>query len=151
MKRLALVLAPALLSAADPAGVVYWTPKELSAYAEKLKPKMNEWKVASQTLNEFGNHLTMVAHREGDGEAEIHDSMADFFVVQSGEATLVTGGKMVDGKNTAPGEHRAPKIDGGSRRKLATGDIVHIPSKVPHQLLIEKGKQFTYFVVKVKE
>jgi uncharacterized RmlC-like cupin family protein len=33
--------------------------------------------------------------------------------------------------------------------KLGVGDVVHIPVKVPHQLLVEPGKQFTYFVVKV--
>jgi quercetin dioxygenase-like cupin family protein len=32
---------------------------------------------------------------------------------------------------------------------LSTGDIVHIPAGTPHQLLLDKGKPFTYFVVKV--
>jgi mannose-6-phosphate isomerase-like protein (cupin superfamily) len=152
MKRVAIaLLLPAFMWAADPAGFVYWSGKDLKTYEQKLKPKMNEGKVASETLAEFGNHLTMIAHREGDGEAEVHDLMADFFVVQSGEATLVVGGKVVNGKTTAPNEIRAPKIDGGERRKLVAGDIVHIPKKIPHQLLIENGKQFTYYVIKVKE
>jgi hypothetical protein len=34
---------------------------------------------------------------------------------------------------------------------MAAGDVVHIPAKVAHQLLVEIGKQFTYFVIKVKE
>ena len=82
----------------------------------------------------------MVAHREGDGEAEVHETMADFFVVESGEATLVVGGQVVGGKTTAPNEIRGPKINGGERRKLAAGDIVHIPVKTPHQLLVENGQ-----------
>ena len=77
--------------------------------------------------------------------------MADFFVVESGEATLVVGGQVVGGKTTAPNEIRGPKINGGERRKLAAGDIVHIPVKAPHQLLVENGKQFTYFVIKVQK
>jgi hypothetical protein len=72
-------------------------------------------------------------------------------VVQSGEATLVVGGKMPGSKTTAANEHRAPKIDGGDRRKLLPGDIVHIPKNMPHQLLVQNGKQFTYYVIKVKE
>ena len=42
-------------------------------------------------------------------------------------------------------------IKGGAEHKLGPGDVVHIPSKVPHQLLVPKGKQFTYFVGKITE
>jgi mannose-6-phosphate isomerase-like protein (cupin superfamily) len=151
MKRAATLLLPAFLWSADPAGFVYWSAKDLKAYEQKLKPKMTAGKVASQELVNFGADLTMVAHREGDGEAELHDLMADYFVVQTGEATLVVGGHVVGGKTTAPNEIRGPKIEGGEKRKLTAGDIVHIPKKTPHQLLVENGKQFTYFVIKVKE
>jgi mannose-6-phosphate isomerase-like protein (cupin superfamily) len=151
MKRFAILLLPAFIFGAEPAGFVYWSAKDLKSYEQKLKPKMNAGKVASETLADFGNDFTMIAHREGDGEAEVHDLMADFFVVQTGEATLVVGGELVDGKTTAPNEIRAPKIKDGSRRKLTAGDIVHIPKKTPHQLLVENGKQITYYVIKVKE
>jgi mannose-6-phosphate isomerase-like protein (cupin superfamily) len=151
MKRAALFLLPVFLWSADPAGFVYWSASDLKGYEQKLKPKMSAGKVASQQLVDFGADLTMIAHREGDGEAELHDLVADYFVVQSGEATLVVGGQVAGGKTTAPNEIRGPKINGGERKKLAAGDIVHIPKKVPHQLLIENGKQFTYFVIKVKE
>ena len=33
---------------------------------------------------------------------------------------------------------------------LMTGDIVHIPPKTAHQLVLEPGAEFTYFVMKVK-
>ena len=150
MKRIAaFLLGAAVVCAADPAGFIYWSAKDLKAYEQKLRPKIDAGKVASVTLAEFGSYLTMAAHREGDGTAEVHDLMADFFVVQSGEATLVVGGKVIDGKITAPNELRGPRIEGGERRKLVAGDVVHIPAKMPHQLLIENGKQFTYFVIKV--
>jgi quercetin dioxygenase-like cupin family protein len=32
---------------------------------------------------------------------------------------------------------------------LKLGDIVHIPANTPHQLLVKKN--FTYFVIKVKQ
>ena len=135
--------------AAEPAGIVIWRASELKGYAQKLAPKMNEKKVASETLARFGNHLTMIAHREGDGEAELHELQADVFVVQSGEATLVLGGEVVDAKTTAANEVRGPSIKDGQRHTVAAGDIVHIPAKVAHQLLIPAGTKFTYFVVKV--
>ena len=151
MKRIVLVLLPVVLSAAAPAGFVYWSGKDLKNYEQTLKPKMNELKVGTEQFGAWDNHSAMIAHREGDGEAEIHQTVADFFVVQSGEATLVIGGDVPGAKTTAPNELRGPKIAGGERRKLAAGDMVHIPVKVPHQLLVEKGKQFTYFVIKVQK
>jgi mannose-6-phosphate isomerase-like protein (cupin superfamily) len=136
-------------TAAEVPGVVVWPAAELKAYGQKLAPKMNARKTASESLGRFGNHLASIGHREGDGEAELHETQADFFVVQSGNATLVVGGEVVDGKTTAPGEIRGPSIKGGQRHALAAGDVVHIPAKVPHQLLVAPGKEFTYFVIKV--
>jgi mannose-6-phosphate isomerase-like protein (cupin superfamily) len=137
--------------AADVPGYVYWSSAELKSYEKKLGPKMDAKKVASVTIGKWGNHNAMVAHREGDGEAELHEKVIDFFIPQSGVATLVTGGTIVEPRTTAPGEVRGKTINGGVRQKLGPGDAVHIPHNTPHQLLVEKGKQFTYFVVKVDQ
>jgi mannose-6-phosphate isomerase-like protein (cupin superfamily) len=145
----ALAAAGTAAMAAEPAGLVVWKAADLKAYTQKLAPKMNDKKLATESLGHYGNHLAMIGHREGDGEAEWHGVQADVFVVQSGEATLVLGGEVVDRKTTAPNEVRGPSIKGGQRHALAAGDIVHIPAKVPHQLLIAPGKEFTYFVIKV--
>jgi mannose-6-phosphate isomerase-like protein (cupin superfamily) len=145
---LALAAVP-LLARADVPGLVIWSGAELKGYGKKLAPKMNEKKVASERLASFGNHLAMIAHREADGEAELHETQADIFVVQVGAATLVVGGEMVDGKTTGPGEVRGPSIKSGERKPLGPGDVVHIPAKIPHQLLVPAGKEFTYFVIKV--
>jgi mannose-6-phosphate isomerase-like protein (cupin superfamily) len=152
MEKMALVtmmLMAVPLMAAPPAGVSIWTAAELKAQGEKLVPKMSEKKVASERLATYGNHLTMIAHREADGEAEIHETQADFFFVQSGTATLVFGGEVPGAKTTAPNERRGPSIKGGERKTLAPGDVVHIPARIPHQLLVPAGKEFTYFVIKV--
>ena len=69
-----MLLAVPLTAAAPPAGVSIWTAAELKAQGEKLAPKMSEKKFASERLGTFGNHLTMIAHREADGEAEIHET-----------------------------------------------------------------------------
>src|SRR5437773_11821556 len=104
---------------------------------------------ASERLAPCPKHCAMVAHVEGDGQAELHERQADLFVVGSGEATLVFGGEVVSPKKTEPNEVRGPSIKGGERRALAAGDVVHIPAKIPHQLLLPAGKEFTYFVMKV--
>ena len=57
---------------------------------------------------------------------------------------------MVGGDLVEPHEKRNGTIQGGIRRKLSAGDVVRIPPKVPHQLLLDGSNDFTYFVVKVK-
>ncbi len=149
MRCFLVFLAALPLMAAEPAGFVHWKAAELKGYGAKLAPKMDAKKVASQTLGNFGNHLFMVAHREGSGEAEMHDTQHDIFVVQEGQATLLIGGQVVDPKTTAPGETRGPSIRGGEKVRLAPGDMVHIPAKVAHQLLLDPGAKFTYGIVKI--
>jgi mannose-6-phosphate isomerase-like protein (cupin superfamily) len=136
---------------AEPAGYKYWSAAELKGFAKTLAPKINAQKVATDRVGEFGNHYALVAHREGNGEAEFHETEADLFVVSSGTATLIVGGTMANAKTTAPGEMRGPSIEGGTRQKISAGDVVHIPPKTAHQVLLEPGAQFTYFVLKVKE
>jgi mannose-6-phosphate isomerase-like protein (cupin superfamily) len=139
-----------IAAAADPAGFNLWKSDDLKKMEKALAPKINAMKVGTQPMANYGNHFTMIAHREGNGEAELHEKVADLFVVQAGEATLVVGGTMPAAKTTAPGEKRAPSIEGGSKHKLTAGDVVHIPANTPHQLLIENGKQFDYFTMKVE-
>jgi len=143
----ALVAATAYLSAAD---FTIWRVSELKAKEEDLAGKATSQHMASETLEKYGNHLTMLGVRKGNGELEIHEKMADFFVVESGEATLLVGGKANGAKMTSPGELRGGTIEGGQKEKLAPGDVVHIPAGVPHQLLLDRGGTFTYFVIKVE-
>lgn len=152
MKTTILILgiaAMALPAGSDPPGFALWTAAQLKGYEKQLAPKINAQKVATQQLGKYDNHLFMVAHREGDGEAELHETQADVFIVQSGRANLVVGGTVVDAKTTAPGEVRGPSIQGGEKKALGPGDVVHIPARVPHQVLLDGNKQFTYAVVKV--
>jgi mannose-6-phosphate isomerase-like protein (cupin superfamily) len=139
------------LAAADPAGFTHWTASDLTGMQKKLSAKLDGKHFASQQLERYGNHYTMVAYRDSDGEAELHEKDADLFVVESGGATLIVGGKMSNPKTTAANELRAPSIDGGTKTKIAAGDIVHIPRNTPHQLMLDGNKQITYFVMKVTE
>jgi mannose-6-phosphate isomerase-like protein (cupin superfamily) len=139
------------LPAGDPAGFHYWSANELKAFTKSLAPKIDAGKVATQQLVAHGNYSFMVAHREGPGQAEYHETQADIFFVQTGEATLVYGGSLANGKTTAPHEMRADAITGGIEKKLAPGDVVTIPAKTAHQVKVDNGKQFTYFVVKVTQ
>jgi hypothetical protein len=72
-------------------------------------------------------------------------------VIQTGGATLVYGGELVDGRTTQPNEMRAAAIRGGMERKLAPGDVVTIPAKMPHQMKLDPGREITYLTVKVTQ
>jgi len=89
-------------------------------------------------------------HRNGPGQVEVHDHETDIFYVTDGEATLVTGGTMVGGKQTAAGQHRGTDIQGGQTQKLKKGDVVTIPAGVPHWFKEVKAP-FLYYVVKVRQ
>jgi mannose-6-phosphate isomerase-like protein (cupin superfamily) len=127
-----------------------YSPKDLQAISQGLAQKRTQF--ASEQLKKYGSsHYTMVAYREATGSSELHEKEADFFVVVDGDATILTGGKLVNPKTEKAGELRGSSIEGGERHELAKGSVIHIPAGTPHQLLIEKGKPFTYFVLKVIE
>ena len=83
------------------------------------------------------------------GQAELHETQADIFIVESGEGTLVVGGTVVDPKTISPHEVRGTSVKDGVTKQLRPGDIVHIAAKTPHQVMVPAGKQITYFVAKV--
>ncbi len=86
--------------------------------------------------------------RREPGEVEHHERVTDVMYVVDGEATVVTGGRMLDCREVAAGEGRAPAIAGGTQHRLAAGDVLAIPAGVPHQF-IAVTDPFLYYVVKV--
>src|SRR5207249_225919 len=146
---LSLAMAIALPAGSERKGFELWNSSELKAFEAQLSARLDAQSFATQGLGRFGNHSFMVAHREGNGQAELHETQNDVFLVQSGQATLVAGGTVVEPKRVAPHEIRGSSISGGERKALGPGDVVHISAGIPHQLLLDTGKQFTYFVVKI--
>ncbi|HEX4750584.1 MAG TPA: hypothetical protein VH302_13650 [Bryobacteraceae bacterium] len=149
-KKIILAVAPLLLTAmtmgAADTHVDIYRAKDIDAMFQALAHGNKSF--ASRDLPRYGNHYLMLAQREATGSSEVHEHEADIFVIQGGTATIITGGKLVDPKTTKAGEIRGSSIAGGERSTLTTGDIIHIPAGVPHQLIVEKSP-FNYFVIKV--
>ena len=70
-----------------------------------------------------------------------HDDTAESYVVISGDATLITGGTIVNGRRSAPESEVTTILNGPScsgtmvgftTRNIKTGDIIIIPEGVPH-------------------
>ncbi|MES2694578.1 MAG: hypothetical protein V4773_13965 [Verrucomicrobiota bacterium] len=127
-----------------------WPTAEAVEIAAKLFAEMRAKGTQSNgvMLGEWGTHTAAITVRLADGVAELHREIADFFIVLEGEATLVTGGTLINASEKSVGELRATAIKGGEKRVLRAGDMAYIPSGVPHQLLV-KGR-FAYYVIKAK-
>jgi uncharacterized RmlC-like cupin family protein len=152
MMRVVAILVLALSAVQSGAGGVHvWRSSEMAAKGTELAKKLDAQKVASEVIATEGNRTFMIAHREGSGLAEWHEKQADVLFISSGQVTMIYGGTIVDAKTTAPGEMRGPSIKGGTEAKLGPGDVLHIPAKVPHQMILAPRAKVTYFVTKVVE
>ena len=130
----------------------HWSTAELLERAKHLQELAAKGDgSASETLEKYPHHYTMLAYRQHSGGGELHQNFADIFFILDGHATVITGGSVVDAKTTGPGEIRGKSVDGGSRQELKAGDVVHIPAGVPHQMLVTDGESVIYFVVKAEE
>lgn len=145
MKLLCFAVFVPGLFAADATKV--WTAQEIVKRLADAKPQAHQ--VKGTSFESFHGYRMSANRRDASGIPELHQKVDDVFVIESGGGTLVTGGKIIGAKTTAPGEVRGSAIEGGTKHKVATGDFIHIPANTPHQMLVDEGKQITYAVVKV--
>lgn len=79
----------------------------------------------------------------GTANGIAHDHQTETYIVVSGTGTLVTGGRIVNGRKSAPdsqvtrvlnGPSCSGRIEGADvvRKVVKTGDIIIIPAGVPH-------------------
>lgn len=144
-----IALSPALASAQK---VDSYSPADLAQLHGKLAAQKSPKNgIASIMLEKYPGHFTEIILRHHSGEAELHKQMADFFIVVDGHATLRTGGTIANPRDIGPGEVHGSSVEGGQETRLEKGSIIHLPANVPHQLMLDAGQTFTYFVIKVNE
>ena len=132
-----VMIAIAVLVTAQSSSVTYIGHDKVAEALAKGGPL-----VTAANLTVSGNH------RAGPGQVEVHDTETDIFYIVEGEATLVTGGTMVGGKQTAPGQMRGTDVKGGETRHLQKGDVMVIPAGIPHWFK-EVSPMINYLTVKV--
>ena len=91
--------------------------------------------------------IALGSKRTGPGQVEVHQKETDTFYVIDGEATFVTGGKMIGGKVTEPNQLRGTSIEGGETHHLKKGDFISVPAGMPHWFK-EVPTSINYYVVK---
>ena len=115
---------------ADKVGV-YVSAADVSDAVAKL-PKNP---LASVPVYKMGPFNVNVEHRLGSPAAaqagSIHEKDAELFYMIDGTATLVTGGKLIDGAKDGD-NWRGKGIEGGKSQKMSKGDFMMVPAGVPH-------------------
>ena len=102
----------------------------------------DSWKVCADRIRVLGIRRTATTR------SEAHASFTDVWYVLEGSASLVTGGTIVEGIATAPGEIRGRSIAGGDTRPIQAGDFAIVPAGVPHWVS-QLERELLYLVVKV--
>jgi mannose-6-phosphate isomerase-like protein (cupin superfamily) len=98
-----------------------------------------------QIVNDKG--LVILANRRGAGEVEVHARTNHVFIIVEGEATFVTGGTLVNPRQTAPDQTRAASVTGGEAHHLSKGDVITIPAKTPHWFKEVPTQTIAYYAI----
>lgn len=142
---LLLSLLSASLAAADSASV-YKTETELlrALAAGQATPDM----LTSAVSNNDRHRINVVRRTKAAG-ATAHPGFAELHHIMEGSGTLVTGGTIV---RPAGGRGAGPAtIEGGESRHVAKGDVILVPSGVPHWYKELDGGSITYLEVRWEE
>jgi uncharacterized protein GlcG (DUF336 family) len=138
-EEVAMAGAQALDSGTPPAAVAHFESAQVAAAFGQGE--------SGQTLSAQPLFRVNASRRDGAGEAEMHGIDTDIFYVLEGDATLVTGGEIVDARSMGPNEVRGSALRDGNSVQLQRGDVVTIPNGVPHWFR-SVHPPFRYFVVK---
>jgi quercetin dioxygenase-like cupin family protein len=135
---LAFLILCALLTAADaPTAVSYVGHDKVAVALAKGGPMVTA-----------SNLIVQGGHRDKTGQVEVHEKETDVIYVQDGEATFITGGNMIGGKLSKPGQYLGTEIQGGETHHLTRGDVIVVQAGTPHWFKEVPGA-ISYFVVKV--
>ena len=151
---------------AIPAGTPHWTKevRTVSFYIVKVLPGVSGAPPATTYLNHekvtgCAKAATLLArpeysvicyNRSAAGGAEVHAGFTHIWYIVDGEATLVTGGTVLESRVDSPGEIRGSAIQGGETHHLTKGDVIAIPAGVPHWYK-EVTKPVAYYSVNVEK
>jgi len=141
LQALAILLTMAVMVTADgvPTVVTYVPHDKVSATMVK----------GGSIINDHG--LVVLANRRGAGEVEVHEKTNHLFIIVEGEATFVTGGRLVGARETAPNQLRASSVEGGETHHLTKGDVITIPAKTPHWFKDVPSQTIAYYAVNTEQ
>jgi mannose-6-phosphate isomerase-like protein (cupin superfamily) len=102
---------------------------QLKAMLAEMKPGQGfAWK----PLVRDGSNNAAIEIWKKPGKPAVHPDQAEYAIVLEGAGTLVSGGTMPDREVRNPTLVEGSKIEGGTTRTLAPGDVILVPAGVPH-------------------
>jgi len=135
---LAAIVGVAAVAAADaPPAATYKSEAELMA---ALKAGQATPDMLTSEVQNTDNHRINIVRRTKAAGAVAHQGFAELHHIVEGSGTLVTGGTIVD-----------RKVQGGVSRHVAKGDVILVPSGVPHWYKDIDGASITYLEVRWAE
>jgi mannose-6-phosphate isomerase-like protein (cupin superfamily) len=96
-------------------------------------------------------HSMSIVFREGYTQPEIHQLKWDIYVVLEGSGTVLMGGLRTNWRSDLPAERQRPELEGAEAFRVVAGDMVHIPARVWHQLVLEEGESMLYALININE
>ncbi|HTS51548.1 MAG TPA: hypothetical protein VMH05_26550 [Bryobacteraceae bacterium] len=122
------------------ASATYVTPAEMTAALKSAPNQAAPLIDRPVRVIEAGGHnlgVAMVQRTRADQNALIHEKIDEIYYVLEGGGTLITGGTLVNPKQTSSSPTIGPgwsgsSIQGGESRRVAAGDVVFIPAGVAH-------------------
>ncbi|MET3711627.1 mannose-6-phosphate isomerase-like protein (cupin superfamily) [Sphingomonas trueperi] len=127
-----LVAAPAVAqTATDPTSFAGAkdVQAQLKAMLAEMKPGQGfAWK----PLVRDGSNSAAIEIWKKPGKPAVHPDQAEYAIVLEGAGTLLSGGTMPDREVRNATLVEGSRIEGGTTRTLAPGDVILVPAGVPH-------------------
>lgn len=100
---------------------------------------------------DYRPHSISLVLRKGYTQPEIHELKWDIYVILEGSGTLLMGGERTNWVEGLPPEEQHPGLEGAEAFQVTEGDVLHVPARVWHQLLLDEGQEMTYMLINVME
>ena len=144
LSALLLLALPASAQPAPPPMKLFTAGADIPGLIAKAKAAQKSPTINStQPLARFGSTSVLLEYRTGVTPPTVHPGQAELVYVIEGNATLVTGGKLMGAGPSTPG---AATVSGTSiegtvvPQKLAKGDYVLVPPDTAHQFQDVQGE-----------
>jgi mannose-6-phosphate isomerase-like protein (cupin superfamily) len=144
-----------------PEEYIHWDAEAFAAKQAELEERIGDgsrtWGtrfVFERVLEaaEHRPHSISIVHREGYTQPEIHELKWDLYVILDGAGTLLVGGERTnwidDGR---PADQQRPGLSGAEAFQVVEGDVVHVPARVWHQVVLDEANAMTYMLINVVE
>ena len=143
-----------------PSEFVHWDADTFAGFTEELEGELREgpgiFGTQFAVLNalpraDHRRHDVQIIYRSGYTQPEIHETKWDLYVILDGSGTLRLGGERVNWVDGLPQDEQRPELSGAQEFHVTEGDMVHVPARTWHQVMLPDGASITYALINVFE